>query len=230
MRFVLFLAAVSVAGGAQAQSLSRALPPEAAAGPAVVQKASFTPAGNASDLLGKPSGRVAGADAHQMTGGRFSQALPPAEVAVQAAPQPRPAPVRVAKVESEETPAATPVRRQTADLDGDVRCVAQAVYHEARGEPMRGQRAVADVVMNRARSGRWGKSACAVVNAPRQFSNRSSWRMPQIGLPDWDRAISIARDAVAGAVSVSSRLMNFRAAYMGAAGSSPVRIGGHVFW
>ena len=115
-------------------------------------------------------------------------------------------------------------------LEGEVRCVAQAVFHEARGEPSRGQRAVADVVMNRARSGRWGVGACAVVNAPRQFSNRWSWRAPQIGVAAWDQAIAIAREAVSGAVGVSSRLMNFRAAAMGAGGLRALRIGNHVFW
>jgi N-acetylmuramoyl-L-alanine amidase len=123
-------------------------------------------------------------------------------------------------------PEARPLRR---DMDGDVKCVAQAVFHEARGESVQGQRAVADVVMNRARSGRWGGSACAVVNAPSQFSNRWSWRAPQIGVEAWDRAVSIARDAVAGAIGVSSRLMNFRAARLGG-GVRALRIGNHVFW
>lgn len=116
------------------------------------------------------------------------------------------------------------------DMNRDVRCVAMAIYHEARGEPLKGQKAVADVVMNRARSGKWGSGPCAVVDAPRQFSNRSSWSAPRAGVPAWDRAISIAKDAVNGAIHVSSRLLNFRAARMGAGGRSPLRIGAHIFW
>lgn len=115
-------------------------------------------------------------------------------------------------------------------LDGDLRCVAQAVYHEARGEPLSGQKAVADVVMNRAKSGKWGSSPCSVINAPYQFSNRSSWKHPRPGVPDWDRAISIAKDALSGAIGVSSRALNFRAKYMGAGGPNAFRIGNHVFW
>jgi len=125
-----------------------------------------------------------------------------------------------------------PSRTQSArsDIDSATRCVAMAVYHEARGEPVRGQRAVADVVVNRARSGRWGSGACSVVNAPRQFSNRWSWSAPVPGVASWDRAITIARDALSGVVGVSSRLMNFRAASMGAGSRSFLRLGNHVFW
>ncbi len=126
--------------------------------------------------------------------------------------------------------AAKPIRPSLPDMNRDVRCVAMAVYHEARGESLKGQKAVADVVMNRTRSGKWGRNPCSVVDAPRQFSNRSSWSAPRAGVPAWDRAISIAKDAVSGAVHVSSRLLNFRAARMGAGGRSPLRIGAHIFW
>lgn len=115
-------------------------------------------------------------------------------------------------------------------MDGDLRCVAQAVYHEARGEPLSGQKAVADVVMNRAKSGKWGSSPCSVVNAPYQFTNRSSWKYPRPGVPDWDRAIAIAKEALSGAIGVSSRALNFRAKYMGAGGPNAFKIGNHVFW
>ena len=168
---------------------------------------------------------------------KLSAAVPPEQVAPEMAaaatvsPTEQTIPVKTTEAvervaSSSPAPEARPVRR---DLDGDVKCVAQAVFHEARGESVQGQRAVADVVMNRARSGRWGGSACAVVNAPSQFSNRWSWRAPQIGVEAWDRAVSIARDAVAGAVGVSSRLMNFRAARLGG-GVRALRIGNHVFW
>ena len=138
----------------------------------------------------------------------------------------------VEEMSEHEDDQAAPVRvaKASSSVDSDVRCVAQAVFHEARGESLQGQKAVADVVMNRKRSGRWGSSACAVVNAPKQFSNRWSWRTPQMGVAAWDKAIEIARNAVSGVVGVSSRLMNFRASYMGSGGSKPLRIGNHIFW
>ena len=46
---------------------------------------------------------------------------------------------------------------------GDRRCLAQAVYYEARGESPTGQAAVAQVVLNRVRLPRFPKSLCGVV-------------------------------------------------------------------
>lgn len=43
------------------------------------------------------------------------------------------------------------------------RCLAQAIYYEARGESQRGQVAVAEVVMNRVRSSAYPNSICEVV-------------------------------------------------------------------
>ena len=49
-------------------------------------------------------------------------------------------------------------------------CLALAVYHEARGEPLIGQKAVAEVVMNRVASDRFPDTICGVVMQPKQFS------------------------------------------------------------
>jgi len=42
-------------------------------------------------------------------------------------------------------------------------CLAMAIYHEARGEPIAGQYAVAQVVMNRVHDPRYPSDACSVV-------------------------------------------------------------------
>ena len=42
-------------------------------------------------------------------------------------------------------------------------CLAEAVYFEARGESIKGQFAVAEVVLNRVDSGKFAKSVCGVV-------------------------------------------------------------------
>jgi len=46
---------------------------------------------------------------------------------------------------------------------GERRCLAQAIYYEARSEPRVGQLAVADVVLNRVESGLYPNSICGVV-------------------------------------------------------------------
>jgi hypothetical protein len=46
---------------------------------------------------------------------------------------------------------------------GDALCLTQAIYFEARGEPLEGQLAVAQVVLNRYTSNRYPNSICGVV-------------------------------------------------------------------
>ncbi|WP_170848328.1 cell wall hydrolase [Devosia sp. YR412] len=60
-------------------------------------------------------------------------------------------------------------RLQHADAERD--CLAQAIYHEARGESEAGQLAVANVIVNRARSGKFPATLCGVIyqNADKGF-------------------------------------------------------------
>lgn len=51
----------------------------------------------------------------------------------------------------------------TANLSREERCLAEAVYFEARSEPELGQAAVAQVVLNRIKSGLYPTSICGVV-------------------------------------------------------------------
>ena len=55
-------------------------------------------------------------------------------------------------------------------LDEELRCLAEAVYFEAKGEPLSGQLAVAQVILNRSQSGRFPKGVCSVVKQAGQFS------------------------------------------------------------
>ena len=56
------------------------------------------------------------------------------------------------------------------ELDDEMRCLAIAVYYESKGEPLEGQLAVAQVVLNRRDSGRFASSICGVVYQRGQFS------------------------------------------------------------
>jgi len=49
-------------------------------------------------------------------------------------------------------------------------CLALAIYHEARGEPLHGQLMVAKVIVNRMESDRWPSDMCTVIKQHRQFS------------------------------------------------------------
>lgn len=83
-----------------------------------------------------------------------------------------------------------------ADIDPELRCLAGAVYFESRGESLAGQLAVAHVVLNRAKSGRFPKSLCGVVHQPSQFSFVRGGRMPAIrNAAQWNNAVAIAQIA-----------------------------------
>ena len=82
-------------------------------------------------------------------------------------------------------------------LTEQMRCLAGAVYFESRGEPLAGQLAVAQVVINRAEDRRWPASYCGVVYQRSQFSFVRGGRMPSINTSSaaWNRAKAIARIA-----------------------------------
>lgn len=87
-----------------------------------------------------------------------------------------------------------------APMTEEMRCLAGAVYFEARGEPLAGQLAVAEVIINRTEDGRFPKSYCGVVAQPGQFSFMRGSRMPaiQTGSAAWERAIAVAQIAHKG--------------------------------
>lgn len=84
------------------------------------------------------------------------------------------------------------------------KCLADAVYFEARGEPVRGQMAVAQVVLNRVFSGYYPGNVCDVVYQHTRH-RRCQFSFTCDGIPDrvsepeaWQRATRIARDALDG--------------------------------
>lgn len=89
--------------------------------------------------------------------------------------------------------AATPA---AAAADSELDCLATAVWFESRGEALEGQLAVAQAVVNRARTGKWGKGICGVIRAPHQF-NFVAARV-QRSTATFSTALAVARIAVAG--------------------------------
>jgi hypothetical protein len=86
-------------------------------------------------------------------------------------------------------------------------CLTQAIYYEARSESEDGQRAVAQVVLNRVRHPSYPNSVCGVVfqgshrSTGCQFSFTCMGMIGPIGDPrSWDRARRIAAQALGGSV------------------------------
>ncbi|HEY0147658.1 MAG TPA: cell wall hydrolase [Allosphingosinicella sp.] len=94
------------------------------------------------------------------------------------------------------------------DQDRALQCLAQAIYYEARSESEDGQRAVAQVVLNRVRHPSWPSSVCGVVyQGPMRAGGGCQFTFTCDGslgaLPNgfgWARARRIASEALAGKV------------------------------
>lgn len=121
-------------------------------------------------------------------------------------------------------------------------CLTQALYFEARGETIRGQFAVAEVILNRVDSSRFPTTVCRVVNqgTGRRFACQFTYTCD--GLPEhvseqaaWDRAGKIAAIMLAG----GPRVLTNGATYYHTTAVRPgwasafrktARIGDHLFY
>jgi hypothetical protein len=124
-------------------------------------------------------------------------------------------------------------------LDEQANCLATAVYFEARGESLEGQLAVADVVMNRAASGKYPSTWCEVVKQPWQFSfvNPRTGQFPRIDYSSasWAKAQGIARIAMADVIrTVPGDVLWYHANYVspswGRRLTEVSQIGAHIFY
>ena len=110
-----------------------------------------------------------------------------------------------------------PIPVDAAELAPDMRCLAQAVYFESRGEPIEGQLAVAEVVINRAKSDLYPDSYCDVIRQPAQFSFVRHGRIPAADESSdaWQRAVAIAEIAQQNLwQSKAATAMYFHATYV----------------
>lgn len=102
-----------------------------------------------------------------------------------------------ARVEAVQREAKHALRRAN-----DLQCLAENIYFEARGEPLEGQYAVAEVTLNRTQARNFPHTVCEVVHETRWDPNRRrfvadfSWTelgalSPQDG-PAWKQAMVVA--------------------------------------
>lgn len=123
----------------------------------------------------------------------------------------------------------------TAPRDEQARCLASAIYWESKGEPLTGQLAVAEVIINRAESGRFAGTLCGVITQRSQFSFVRGGRIPTPpqASAGWRNAVAIAHIALDDvADSPVSTALFFHARYV-----SPrwrlqrlAAVGNHIFY
>lgn len=92
-------------------------------------------------------------------------------------------------------------------------CMAKVVHHEAANQSRRGQLAVAQLIRNRAESGRFPATICGVVNQPGQFFQTASYN-PRRSSAQWAMAVDVSREALSrGSPDVIPGAMFYHAAY-----------------
>ena len=119
--------------------------------------------------------------------------------------------------------------------DSETDCLARAVYYESKGEPLAGQLTVAEVILNRSRSGRFPSTICGVVRQAGQFSfvRRGAIPTPPRGSNDWRTAVAIAQIATRDLAEGSApRALFFHARHVspGWRLTRVATVGNHVFY
>lgn len=115
-------------------------------------------------------------------------------------------------------------------------CLALNIYHEARGERVEGQIAVAYVTMNRVAHKKWPSTICKVVYQPMQFSwtHLIKQQTPR-EYKAWRTAKVIARDVMIGnVVDPTKGAVYYHANYVNPSWAKYVDlskvIGNHLFY
>jgi spore germination cell wall hydrolase CwlJ-like protein len=95
-------------------------------------------------------------------------------------------------------------------MNKELRCLAEAIYFESRSEPATGQAAVAQVILNRVRSGLYPQSVCGVVYQNRhrhlacQFTFACEGKALRITDAEaWKQAVDIAKNVTEGTTYLS---------------------------
>lgn len=128
-------------------------------------------------------------------------------------------------------------------MEREQRCLAEAVYFEARSEPEAGQAAVAQVVLNRVKSGLYPTNVCGVVYQNRhrfmgcQFSFACEGKSLRItDAASWQTATRVAQSVIEGRTYLSEvgAATHYHADYVRPGWSRRLRkmdvIGRHIFY
>ncbi|KJS17633.1 MAG: ATP-binding protein [Hoeflea sp. BRH_c9] len=131
----------------------------------------------------------------------------------------------------------------TAFSESEQRCLAAGIYFEARGEAVKGQAAVAQVILNRVRNPTYPNTVCGVVYQNESWRNRCQFSFACDGIKDrvksprhWDMAEEIALATTAGKIWLSEvgSSTHYHATYVRPPWARKMRkvgqIGLHVFY
>ena len=125
----------------------------------------------------------------------------------------------------------------------EFRCMATAIYFEARGESIKGQIAVGQVIMTRVRSTFYPNTICGVVYQGQWSKNACQFSFACDGVADtpknrkqWDTALDVAKNVISGKVHLDEvrDATHYHATYVSPDWKKMVKritkIGVHIFY
>jgi spore germination cell wall hydrolase CwlJ-like protein len=123
----------------------------------------------------------------------------------------------------------------THALQPSLACMARTVYLEAANQTLPGQLAVAQVILNRTRTGDFPRHVCAVVSQPGQFATAPAGAATPAAARPWDTAVAIAAIAQEDRLpQVAPGALFFHADYVRPSWSRRheriAQIGDHIFY
>lgn len=132
----------------------------------------------------------------------------------------------------------------TVRSPAEQRCLAEAIYFEARDEPIAGQEAVAQVVLNRVKNPTYPNTVCGVVYQNAEMRNACQFSFACDGQPDvadepraWVTAREVANRAVMGELAWNDKVgssTHYHATYVRPDWARTMRkvatIGTHIFY
>ncbi|WP_326523702.1 cell wall hydrolase [Sphingomonas sp.] len=128
------------------------------------------------------------------------------------------------------------VAAQDHEISGEeLRCLASGVFFESNGEPLAGQLAVAQTILNRTKSGRFPRSICSVLTQRGQFSFVRGGVVPNAeGRNGWKTAVAVAkvahRDLWDGGAADDALFFHARRVSPGWQKTRLAAIGNHIFY
>lgn len=121
--------------------------------------------------------------------------------------------------------------------DEQCKCLAYNIYHEARGENITGQKAVAKVTLNRVKDKRFASNVCDVVRDPHQFSwtklsEKRKWRIED--RKSWNTAVQVAYMMLEKQIDYNLKAVHYHTGTVSPTWSKKMlkekTIGNHIFF
>ncbi len=135
----------------------------------------------------------------------------------------------------------SPISMRVSDKQD--RCLAEAIYFEARDQSYRGQAAVAQVVLNRVKSNLYPSTICGVVYQNQSWRNACQFSFACDGIPEriaepkaWETAKEIADKVLRGEIYLTeiANASHYHADYVNPSWSRELKrvtkIGEHIFY